>query len=93
LARDQEAFALAAIIYGVGVAAVQAVGPTFILSMAAAAFAIWLLVNAFGLWPVEREKQAEEAREEALPEGAGAPPISSTASPSIPTSRPLACSG
>ncbi len=37
----------------------------------AVAFAIGLLVNVFGLWPVERKKRAEEAKEKIVSEGDG----------------------
>jgi hypothetical protein len=43
--------------------------------MAATAFAIGLLVNIFGLWPVERKMCAEEAPEGAVSKSVGMPAL------------------
>ncbi len=42
-----------------------------IIWMSAVAFALGLLVHVFGLWPVERKKRAEQAKEKAVSEGDG----------------------
>jgi len=50
-------------------------GYSAIICLAAAAFATGLLINGFGLWPVERKKLAEEAQEKALSKGAATPAL------------------